>query len=300
MTAGVSEAEARLRQMIMDAVGERTVKNGGFVRRDELLQVDLADGSSMQVVDYSRGIRNPAHMAASISVINDPEGRYPDRPAEGGLFHYSYEGDTGTGGSNKKLREAHRLELPIIFLQKIATGCYVPMFPVYVVGDDPHRREFLLALDESVRFVRPEVPTDAPERRYAERLVQARLHQAEFRGRVVRAYETRCTVCRLKHGDLLDAAHISGDRDRDGVPVVSNGLCLCKIHHAAFDRNLLGIDADYVVHINKDLLLEQDGPMLRHGLQEMHLARLRLPTRTGDQPDRDRLSTRFDTFCEAG
>ena len=30
-----------------------------------------------------------------------------------------------------------------------------------------------------------------------------------------------------------------------GQPVVSNGLPLTKIHHAAFDAHLIGIDPDY-------------------------------------------------------
>ena len=296
----MSEREALVRQMIMDAVGEQAVKNGGFVRRDDLLKLDLADGSVMPAIDYSRGIRNPAELTASISVINNPDGPYADRPAAGGLFHYSYEGATGTGGSNTKLREAWRQGVPIIFFQRIAPGHYVPMFPVYVVDDDPIKREFLLALDESVRFISPDAPEDSPQRRYAEQVVRRRLHQAEFRGRVIKAYETRCTICRLRHGELLDAAHITGDREDDGLPVVSNGLSLCKIHHAAFDRQLLGIDADFVIHINRDLLLEVDGPMLKHGLQEMHLSRLTLPALRADQPDRDRLAVRFDRFLEAG
>ena len=77
---------------------------------------------------------------------------------------------------------------------------------------------------------------------------------------------------------------------------MSNGLSLCKIHHAAFDRNLLGVSPDYVVHIDHRLLDEIDGPMLRHGLQEMHGTSLTLPERRGDRPDRDRLKERFTRF----
>jgi hypothetical protein len=44
---------------------------------------------------------------------------------------------------------------------------------------------------------------------------------------------------------------------------------LCRIHHAAFDANILGVEADKRVHIRDDVLAEHDGPMLKHGLQEM-------------------------------
>ena len=67
----------------------------------------------------------------------------------------------------------------------------------------------------------------------------------------------------------MDAAHITPDSAERGEPIVSNGLALCKIHHAAFDRNILGISPDYQVHIRQDILEEEDGPMLKHGIQEM-------------------------------
>ena len=99
---------------------------------------------------------------------------------------------------------------------------------------------------------------------------------------------------------MLDTAHIIGDRESGGEPVVPNGLSLCKIHHAAFDANLLGVSPDYAVSIDAALLAETDGPMLRHGLQEMHGQLLWLPSRRADRPDRDRLAQRWVDFGQAG
>ncbi len=67
----------------------------------------------------------------------------------------------------------------------------------------------------------------------------------------------------------LKSAHIIPDSDKRGSPIVSHGLSLCEIHHAVFDQNILGVDPDCVVHIRKDILEEKDGPMLKHGLQEL-------------------------------
>jgi len=75
---------------------------------------------------------------------------------------------------------------------------------------------------------------------------------------------------------------------------------LCKIHHAAFDVNLLGITPDFVVRIDTALLAETDGPMLRHGLQEMDGRTLVLPVDKKQRPDRDRLATRYRRFLAAG
>jgi putative restriction endonuclease len=127
-----------------------------------------------------------------------------------------------------------------------------------------------------------------------------RMHQPVFASQVMLAYETRCAVCSLAHRELLDAAHIIGDKEPDGEPIVPNGLALCKIHHAAYDKNVLGIRPDYVVEISQRVLDEVDGPMLRHGLQAHHgQSLMKVPTRRANRPDPDRLSRRYARFLAA-
>lgn len=97
---------------------------------------------------------------------------------------------------------------------------------------------------------------------------------------------------------LLDAAHIIEDKhEKLGQPVVANGIPLSKIHHAAFDAYLIGIDPDYRVHVSKHLLRQKDGPMLE-ALKKIDGVAIRLPSRTQDYPDRDQLALRFERFKE--
>jgi len=98
---------------------------------------------------------------------------------------------------------------------------------------------------------------------------------------------------------LLDAAHILPDHHPQGDPIVPNGLALCKIHHAAYDSNILGIRPDCVVQLRGDVLVEIDGPMLRHGLQEMHGRGIHLPRSRADRPERSRLEERYEQFLAA-
>jgi len=273
---------------------DQAAKNGGFVTRTDLTYVPVPSGEPRRVIDASRGIWNPRDMDATLSVVSSPTGPYADREVDGGLFHYSYRAGS-INGDNVKLRRAHELGVPIILLRKVKDGIFVPHAPVYVVDDLLERREFLLALDENARLLASEFEP-LPQRSYVERLVRQRLHQADFRGRVIAAYETRCAVCRIHHGQLLDAAHITPDSNEQGLPYVSNGLSLCKIHHAAFDSDLLGITPQYEIQIAHQLLDEIDGPMLRHGLQEMHGTALTTPSRKQDKPDRDRLAARYEKF----
>jgi len=173
---------------------------------------------------------------------------------------------------------------------------YVPIFPAFVIDEDFSARYFVIATGEAEWRAYQSSGSTEIEKRYVQQVVNRRVHQPVFRARVMVAYAKTCAVCRLKHPELLDAAHIVGDADADGVASVTNGLALCKIHHAAYDQDLLGISGDYKVHINGDLLVEVDGPMLKHGLQEMHGMELALPRKMADLPSRERLDLRFEAF----
>ena len=109
----------------------------------------------------------------------------------------------------------------------------------------------------------------------------------------------RCAVSGFPEFMLLDAAHIVEDQhELLGQPVVRNGIPLSKIHHAAFDAHLIGIDSDFRLHVSERLLVQHDGPMLE-AIKGLDGGLLRLPKRTQDYPDRDRLALRFDRFKAA-
>lgn len=291
-----SALEADLRARIMAWVRERAEANGGFLHRQELLSFRI-DGRDLPIIDFSRGIRNPSAFSSTLSIVSTANGPYDDTESDDGLLHYAYrKGDPWTG-DNRKLRTAMETEQPLILFRKEVPNFYTPVMPVYVVDDEPENRSFIIALDEAFRYMGDVRDLAEPQRQYARRLAKQRLHQPAFRTRVLLAYETRCAVCSLRHGSLLDAAHIVPDSEPLGTPTTSNGLSLCKIHHAAYDQNMLGVSPDYRVAINRDLLEEVDGPMLKHGLQEMHGRELTLPTRRADRPDRDRLAWRWKRFA---
>ena len=293
------EAETAVREAAIAYVEQRASLSGGHVTRAEL-EAFTVGGQQLKLIDQSRGIRNPRQLAASISVLSSPNGPYDDIETSDGLLRYAYRDGDPDGGDNRKLRRAYELGLPLILLRGIEPGLFVPVAPVYVVADRPQERYVEIAVDESLRLLSRDLTAASDDqRRYVERLTKLRLHQPVFRARVLRAYETACAVCRLRHGSLLDAAHILPDGHPGGRPVVTNGLSLCKIHHAAYDQDILGIDPTLVVRIRRDVLEEIDGPMLRHGLQEMDGTRVTVPSRLRDQPDRAALEERYEAFRAA-
>jgi putative restriction endonuclease len=174
------------------------------------------------------------------------------------------------------------------------------VYPVWLVGEEPDLRQFVVALDpEQISLWRSGERFDTPlPRGYADRITKARLSQPLFRARVLSAYRGRCAVCNFGHSALLDAAHIRPDAD-GGEPTVTNGISMCKIHHAAYDADFLGIDPDYRIHIRADLMFESDGPTLRYAFQAMNEQTLHLPNQRSARPDRDLIEARFVRFRAA-
>jgi putative restriction endonuclease len=234
---------------------------------------------------------------AALSINTSANSPYDDEETPDGFF-YAYRAGSVDQPDNRALRAAYADAAPLVYFIATRPGFYKPIYPSYVTEDDPIARRVLVTpgrmigpLDERD----PVVVDDPLERRYAVRETRVRLHQARFRGRILVAYSSRCTICRLKETRLLDAAHIAGDLESGGEPVVPNGLSLCSIHHRAFDENLVGISPDYTVHVAQRLLEDEDGPMLEL-LKTFHTRTIELPTRRSWQPDRERLAERFDRF----
>ena len=265
------------------------------------------EAERIPLVNPQRGIFKPRQMRYLLSiktVFPRPGARvwYDDqRDVHRQIFEgdetvdYAFMGRNPDAADNRWLREAFDSRIPAIYFLGIAPGRYQAMFPVFISGWDAD------SLKARVAFGVPEQealapPENALERRYALRAVKQRLHQASFREAVIAAYNGRCALSGLPEPRLLDAAHIiSDENERLGQPIVPNGLPLSKIHHAAFDAHLIGIDPDYRLHVSHRLLDQNDGLMLE-ALKQLNGEALHLPNRVKDRPDRDRLAIRFERF----
>lgn len=208
---------------------------------------------------------------------------------------YVFMGDNPDAADNRWLREAMESRVPVIYFLGVAPDLYQACLPTYIVGWDGNGLKARVAFG-AVDQVSLDYPATEIERRYALRQVKQRLHHASFREAVIAAYNGRCAVSRLPEQRLLDAAHIIVDKDEKlGQAVIPNGLPLSKIHHAAFDAHLIGIDPGFRIHVSKRLLTQDDGPLLET-LKKLHLQELHRPARRKDWPDRERLAVRFDEF----
>jgi putative restriction endonuclease len=239
--------------------------------------------------------------AAALTVTTSFKDPYADAFDEaGGRFMYAYRRGAVDQADNRALRAAFELQTPLVYFRAVAPGQYFVTAPMFITADDPVARVVVLEPGLPVQDMQPGGLVSGPDvRAHATRDARQRLHQQRFKLDVMRAYRHRCAICTLRERELVQAAHIVPDVEPEGIASVVNGLALCAIHHLAFDRNLLGIDPDGVVHIAGRLLREIDGPMLRAGLQGFHGEQIALPRRPHERPDTARLQTRFERFIRA-
>jgi putative restriction endonuclease len=258
------------------------------------------DGERITLVGMP-GIWKPRAMRLPISIRTGPADPYGDTAGEDGFLRYRYFKTDPMHPDNRGLRSCFEEARPLVYFRGVEKGWYTALWPMLLIGDDPSSLTFTAACDD-VALLRPGVSSttiDHARRQYVTRTALVRLHQARFRQQVLTAYSSACTVCSLRHRELLDAAHILSDRHERGEPIVPNGLAMCKIHHSAFDANILGVRPDRVIEIRADVLEEIDGPMLRHGLQELNGSAIKIPRRPADRPDPERLEERYELFRAA-
>lgn len=135
---------------------------------------------------------------------------------------------------------------------------------------------------------------------------------ARFRQEVRHAYNWTCLVCgshlpRTAYNPVagVDAAHILPWSEYD-LDHPTNGLCLCRLHHWAFDEGLLTIDernGDYVVEVPakvKEGILEEYPAFSLHELMQWEgiVPEERLPIDRHLRPDSRFLKQLYQHFFE--
>lgn len=307
----VSDLDFRVRSSVFAWLDQQKAIHGDVLPWQLLSSGFHFDGERVPLLG-ANGIFKPRILPElPISITTSPKSPYADDFAVGeGIIAYKYRGQDPNHSDNRRLALAQLKQTPLVYFLGTQSGQYLATYPVFITHSDPAALTFLVQIDDEIalrRFIDGEGKFDAsvaadptPRRAYVTAMTKRRLHQGVFRDRVLSAYQVRCALCRLRHRSLLDAAHITPDSDVAGDPVVSNGLALCKIHHAAFDQNFLGITPQYKVEVKMKLLEEVDGPMLQHGIKDMHGQTIWTPKSAHEKPDRDRLEIRFERFRSSG
>ena len=305
------EEELRFRESAFAWIRARQLQTP-FFTRDDLSRFEF-EGKNHRLIGPYTGIwkvKALSDSAIAISTAYVPDGQkrpYEDGEGIDGLQRYKWRGTDPNQSDNRALRQTMKRHLPMLWLVGIG---HVPgttqqlfdaRFPVYLIGEEPSAHQFVVALEVGQEVLPNSEPVAVQEivKRYNERIVKTRYHQPLFRARVIHAYQERCAICRLPFTELLEAAHIRPD-SQGGSAKISNGMSLCKIHHGAYDANIIGISPDYKVHVRDSVLATFDGPTLQHSIKAMDGEGLRqIPTEKSSKPDRELLAERFENFRQA-
>lgn len=114
--------------------------------------------------------------------------------------------------------------------------------------------------------------------------VAARCAQGFFRRSVLASYENRCCVSEVNLPQLLIASHILPWSKFPGQRVdPRNGLCLSRLHDAAFDQGLITFDEDFRLVLSSSLKEATTNSVLRtafhgyegHAMRQSHRFRPR-------------------------
>ncbi len=298
------ENDSAIRMAAFDWLKEQTAIHGDVLPR-KALEKGFIFGSGRIPLIAPQGIFKPRFLDLPLSITTAPRGPYNDSFDGDGFLIYRYRGTDTNHRDNEGLRTAMREKKPLVYLHGVVPGKYLATWPVFIIGDDKATMAFRVAVDE-IQTLQTDgydgleaTQVNEIRRAYITSKVKIRLHQRSFREKVLAAYQTQCSLCRLRHAELLDAAHIIPDSHPDGDAKISNGIALCKIHHAAYDSLILSISPDFIVLIRHDVLLEKDGPMLQYGLKSLHKARIVLPKHKEQWPDKNLLDMRYQQFNSA-
>ncbi len=218
------DAEHRLRAAAFGFLGSLSERRGTPLVGQEDLSGFSFEGRPFRLMATQTGIWKPRDLNAALSFrtvfAKEPSQRpYNDTEGPDGFLRYKWRFTDPTDPSNfnfsdnRAMREAMLRRFPLIWFQGVASGLYMPVYPVYLADEEPEVQQFVVALDLQSLQLREDLELDDPAlvRSYAERVVNERLHQPLFRERVLRGYRSSCAICELRHTRLLDAAHVLPD-----------------------------------------------------------------------------------------
>ena len=205
--------DQKIRLAAFNWLSEQVGIHGDVLPR-KLLERGFGFEGERIVLISPQGIFKPRVMQYPLTITTAPEGPYDDAFGTDGYLSYRYRGKDPNHRDNAGLREAYRNRIPLIYFHGVVPGKYLAVWPVYIIGDDPAALTFKVAVEDQVSMGRQDDYTVPEEnvlkRAYMTAEVRIRLHQRGFREKVLAAYRSQCAFCKLKYGELLDAADSRG------------------------------------------------------------------------------------------
>jgi putative restriction endonuclease len=287
-----------IRMLALQRVTELRNLWGDSIPESELAK-GVRVGDDTVLLKGPSGIFKPRQLSdGPLTILSTLQSRYEDELLDdSNSLRYSYA-IPSKEHENTGLKRLAGTQKPVILLKQVKAKPRPEYMVVamWVEGFDDRLRQFSLSTRADLT-VRPESEGEIVireiRRAYGETTVRTRLHQAYFRRDVLEVYRGHCCVCELQTRPLLQGAHIVPDAAAEGVAAVQNGLSLCSLHHAAYDRNILRINPDYVVSVEREWIREGDR-FAKAALMDFDRRSIILPRSAEQHPNRDFLARRLE------
>jgi len=139
----------------------------------------------------------------------------------------------------------------IISIQPKYIGLYLENYDLMHQSDEDTLLE-LIKKSDSVEETESEESTSVEIERKKFSVTHARFRRdMNFKKLVTETYSHRCAVCGMQL-EVVEAAHIIPHSHDKGTDDPKNGICLCALHHKAYDNGLIYFDGEYNIRINDD------------------------------------------------
>ncbi len=113
-----------------------------------------------------------------------------------------------------------------------------------------------------------------------------------FKKGVYEAYDYKCAMCGIQL-ELIEAAHIVPHSHNKGTDEISNGICLCALHHTAYDKSLIFFDEKFDIKVNSEKMeylkkINQDSGFF--DFQELSFDKIKLPINPIHRPKTENIN----------
>jgi len=151
-----SEREARLRREAMAWLTVRTQDGSRPISREEVGDFTF-DGAPFRLIPPQQGIWKPAVLAAALTIVTNEGSPYADGVGPDGLPRYNWQGRDPQHADNRALRAAMQLQSPLIWLFGVGRAFYQPVYPVYLLREEPAEHRFVVVHEAFARSRRTPV-----------------------------------------------------------------------------------------------------------------------------------------------
>jgi putative restriction endonuclease len=168
--------DEQIRLAAFEWLKQQTQIHGDVLSIESLRQGFIFENERIPLL-APQGIFKPRLMEYPLTITTAPMSKYEDAFGQDEYLNYKYRGDNIYHRDNVGLRECMNRGIPLIYFLGLAPGKYLPVWPVYIIGDDPTNLSFAVAADDLGSIIKQEGRVqEADEKRlYLTTMVKVRL-----------------------------------------------------------------------------------------------------------------------------